>query len=210
MDPVLLKWLEKRMPPEYRKVEKETCDEKKVYFARELKESLILAMACKISHRDFLPEIRSFGGADWLRSLENHDSCIVDFRDVVVNGVLCRYYITKDQAKEKVCYFLNLYVCKGRKMVRLFVSGVERGDSYQRRSIHEGEYRKIVADVFGTASENTGYDCIYGMPREGCCYSLGEDPFYDDLYPEHPLTQLRLLVKSVVCKVGKVDAKEAA
>jgi hypothetical protein len=39
---------------------------------------------------------------------------------------------------------------------------------------------------------------------------LGEDPFYDDLYPEHPLTQLRLLVKSVVCKVGKVGAKEAA
>ena len=109
-----------------------------------------------------------------------------------------------------MCYFLNLYVCKGRKMVCLFVSGVERGDSYQRRSIHEDEYRKIVADIFGTSSENTGYDCIYRMPRKGCCYCLGEDPFYDDLYPEHPLTQLRLLVKSVVRKVGKVGAKEAA
>ena len=205
-----LKWLEKLMPPEYRKVEKETCDEKKVYFARESEESLILAIVDKVTNRGFLPEIRSFDGVDWLRSLESPNSCIVDFRDVVVNDVLCRYYITKDQTKEKVCYFLNLYVCKGRKMVRLFVSGVERGDSYQRRSIHEGEYRKIVADVFGTASENTGYDCIYRMPREGLCYSLGEDPFYDDLYPEHPLTQLRLLVKSVVCKVGKVGAKEAA
>ena len=209
MNPVL-KWLEKLMPPEYQKFEKETGDEKEAYFVRESKKSLIRAMASRASRRNFLPEIRSFGGADWLRSLENHDSCIVDFRDVVVNGVLCRYYITKDQTKGKVCYFLNLYVCKGRKMVRLFVSGVERGDSYQRRSIHEGEYRKIVADVFGTASENTGYDCIYRMPREGLCYSLGEDPFYDDLYPEHPLTQLRLLVKSVVCKVGKVGAKEAA
>ncbi len=206
MNPVL-KWLEKLIPPEYRKVEKETNDEKKVYFARESEESLILAMVDKVTRGDFLPEIRSFGGVDWLRSLENHDSCIVDFRDVVVNGVLCRYYIMKDQTKEKVCYFLNLYVCKGRKMVCLFVSGVERGDSYQRRSIHEDEYRKIVADIFGTSSENTGYDCIYRMPREGCCYRLGEDPFYDDLYPEHPLTQLRLLVKSVVRKVG---AKEDA
>ncbi len=205
-----MNWLEKLMPPEYRKVEKETCDEKKVYFARESEESLILAMACKITRRNFLPEIRSFGGADWLRSLEKHDSCIVDFRDVVVNGVLCRYYITKDQAKEKVCYFLNLYVCKGRKMFCLFVSGVERGDSYQRRSIHEDEYRKIVADIFGTSSENTGYDYIYRTPREGCCFSMGEDQFYDDLYPEHPLTQLRLLVKSIVYKVGKVGAKEAA
>lgn len=207
---MLFKWLEKLMLPEYRKVEKEANGEKEVYFARESNESLILAKFDKISRRDFLPEIRSFDGADWLRSLENHDSCIVDFRDVVVNGVLCRYYIAKDQMKEKVCYFLNLYVCKGRKMVRLFVSGVERGDSYQRRSIHEDEYCKIVADVFGTSSENIGYDCIYRMPREGCCYRLGEDPFYDDLYPEHPLTQLRLLVKSVVCKVGKVGAKEAA
>ena len=205
-----MNWLEKLMPPEYRKVEKETCDEKKVYFARESEESLILAMACKITRRNFLPEIRSFGGADWLRSLEKHDSCIVDFRDVVVNGVLCRYYITKDQAKEKVCYFLNLYVCKGRKMFCLFLSGVERGDSYQRRSIHEDEYRKIVADIFGTSSENTGYDYIYRTPREGCCFSMGEDQFYDDLYPEHPLTQLRLLVKSIVYKVGKVGAKEAA
>ena len=205
-----LKWFEKLMPPEYRKVEKVENSGKESFLVRESKKSLILAMASRASRRNFLPEIRSFGGADWLRSLENHDSCIVDFRDVVVNGVLCRYYITKDQTKEKVCYFLNLYVCKGRKMVRLFVSGVERGDSYQRRSIHEGEYRKIVADVFGTASENTGYDCIYRMPREGLCYSLGEDPFYDDLYPEHPLTQLRLLVKSVVCKVGKVGAKKAA
>ena len=202
-----LKWLEKLIPPEYRKVEKETCDEKKVYFARESKKSLILAMASRASRRNFLPEIRSFDGVDWLRSLESKDSCIVDFREVMVNGAIFRYYITRDQMKDKVCYFLDLYVCKGRKMVRLFVSGVERGDSYQRRSIHEGEYRKIVADVFGTASENTGYDCIYRMPREGLCYSLGEDPFYDDLYPEHPLTQLRLLVKSVVCKVG---AKEAA
>lgn len=205
-----LKWLEKLMPPEYRKVEKVEDPGKESFLVRESKKSLILAMVDKITRRDFLPEIRSFGGADWLRSLENHDSCIVDFRDVVVNSVLCRYYITKDQTKEKVCYFLNLYVCKGRKMVRLFVSGEERGDSYQRRSIHEDEYRKIVADVFGTSSENTGYDCIYRMPREGLCYSLGEDPFYDDLYPEHPLTQLRLLVKSVVCKVGKVGAKEAA
>ncbi|WP_298769025.1 hypothetical protein [uncultured Fibrobacter sp.] len=205
-----LNWLEKLMPSEYHKVERETDVRKEVYFARESKESLILAMACKISRRDFLPEIRSFGGVDWLRSLEKHDSCIVDFRDVVVNGVLCRYYITKDQTKEKVCYFLNLYVCKGRKIVRLFVSGVERGDSYQRRSIHEDEYRKIVADVFGTSSENTGYDCIYRMPREGLCYALGEDPFYDNLYPEHPLTQLRLLVKSVVRKVGKVETKVVA
>lgn len=202
-----LKWLEKLMPPEYRKVEKVEDPGKESFLVRESKKSLILAMASRASRRNFLPEIRSFDGVDWLRSLENHDSCIVDFRDVVVNGVLCRYYITKDQAKGKVCYFLNLYVCKGRKMVCLFVSGVERGDSYQRRSIHEGEYRKIVADVFGTSSENTGYDCIYRMPREGLCYCLGEDPFYDDLYPEHPLTQLRLLVKSVVCKV---DAKEAA
>ncbi len=202
-----LKWLEKLMPPEYRKVEKVEDPGKESFLVRESKKSLILAMASRASRRNFLPEIRSFDGVDWLRSLENHDSCIVDFRDVVVNGVLCRYYITKDQAKGKVCYFLNLYVCKGRKMVCLFVSGVERGDSYQRRSIHEGEYRKIVADVFGTSSENTGYDCIYRMPREGLCYCLGEDQFYDDLYPEHPLTQLRLLVKSVVCKV---DAKEAA
>ena len=205
-----LKWLEKLMPPEYRKVEKVEDPGKESFLVRESKESLILAMACKISHKDFLPEIRSFDGVDLLRSLEKPDSCIVDFRDVVVNGVLCRYYITKDQTKEKMCYFLNLYVCKGRKMVCLFVSGVERGDSYQRRSIHEDEYRKIVADVFGTSSENTGYDCIYRMPRKGCCCCLGEDPFYDDLYPEHPLTQLRLLVKSVVRKVGKVGAKEAA
>ena len=205
MNPIL-KWLEKLMPSEYHKVEKETGDEKEVYFARESEECLILVMACKIFRRDFLPEIRSFAGADWLRSLENHDSCIVDFRDVVVNGALCRYYITKDQTKENVCYFLNLYVCKGRKMVRLFVSGVERGDSYQQRSIHEDEYRKIVADVFGTSSENTGYDCIYRMPREGCCYRLGEDPFYDDLYPEHPLTQLRLLAKSLVYKASAKGA----
>jgi len=147
-----LKWLEKLMPPEYRKVEKVEDPGKESFLVRESKKSLILAMASRASRRNFLPEIRSFDGVDWLRSLENHDSCIVDFRDVVVNGVLCRYYITKDQAKGKVCYFLNLYVCKGRKMVCLFVSGVERGDSYQRRSIHEGEYRKIVADVFGTSS----------------------------------------------------------
>ena len=196
-----MKWLEKLMPPEYRKIEEMANNQKEVYFARESEESLILAMACKISRRVFLPEIRSFDGVDLLRSLEKPDSCIVDFRDVVVNGVLCRYYITKDQTEEKVCYFLNLYVCKGRKMICLFVSGMERGDSYQRRSIHEDEYRKIVADVFRTSSENTGYDCIYRMPCEGLCYSLGEDPFYDDLYPEHPLTQLRLLVKSVVRKV---------
>ena len=205
-----LKWFEKLMPPEYRKVEKVENPGKESFLVRESKKSLILAMASRASRRNFLPEIRSFDGADWLRSLENKDSCIVDFRELMVNGAIFRYYITRDQMKDKVCYFLDLYVCKGRKKARLFVSGLERGDSYQRRSIHEGEYRKIVADVFGTASENTGYDCIYRMPREGCCYSLGEDPFYDDLYPEHPLTQLRLLVKSVVCKVGKVDAKEAA
>jgi hypothetical protein len=205
-----LKWLEKLMPPEYRKVEKVEDPGKESFLVRESKKSLILAMASRASRRNFLPEIRSFDGADWLRSLESKDSCIVDFRELMVNGAIFRYYITRDQMKDKVCYFLDLYVCKGRKMARLFVSGLERGDSCQRRTVYEDAYRKIAAETFGAVLENVGYDYIYRTPREGCCFSMGEDQFYDDLYPEHPLTQLRLLVKSIVYKVGKLDARRAA
>ena len=205
-----LKWLEKLMPPEYHKVEKVDAMGKECFFARKSKESLILAMMCEVSRKNFLPEMRSLDGTDRLRSLESKDSCIVDFREVMANGSLFRFYITRDWVKENVCYFLDLHVCKGRKMARLFVSGAERGNSSQRRTIYEEMYRKVVAETFGTVSKATGYDYIYRMPREGCCYSLGEDPFYDDFYPEHPLTQLRLLVKSIVHKVGKLDAKKAA
>ena len=205
-----LKWLEKLMPPEYRKVERVDGEGKGNFFVHKSKESLILAMMCEVSRKNFLPEIRSFDGADRLRSLENRDSCIVDFREVMVNCSLFRFYITRDRVKENICYFLDLHVCKGRKMARLFVSGVERGNSSQRRTIYEEMYRKVVAETFGIVSKDAGYDYIYRMPREGHRYSLGEDPFYDDLYPEHPLTQLRLLVRSIVYKVGKLDAKKAA
>ena len=63
------------MPPEYRKVEKETCDEKKVYFARESEESLILAMACKITRRNFLPEIRTYKSSEVSKLRNSINQC---------------------------------------------------------------------------------------------------------------------------------------
>ncbi|MBR6124143.1 hypothetical protein [uncultured Fibrobacter sp.] len=164
-----LRLMEKCFPSEYRKVEKEADPEKKVYFVRESSGSIVLAMLRKVSRKDFLPEVRSSDGTCWLRSLESEVSCIVDFRDVELNGVLCRYYITRDQLENGVYYFLDLYMGQGRRMARLFVSGVERGNSYQREPVHE-------------------------------------DPFYDELYPEHPLTQLRLLAKSLVYKASAKGA----
>ncbi len=168
---------------------------------------VFLPMCKKVAVDAMFSELRSRKSVSRLCLYENAENCVVDFGDVAVGGALGRYCIAKKLAGEFAEYLLTLYLYHEGVMFRLIASGEEKGDSSLRRLDPEHAYRKVSAEAFGSETIVAGVSLIDDMPREECCYCLGEDPFYDDLYPEHPLTQLRLLVKSVVRKVG---AKEAA
>ena len=189
-----------RLLPEYRKLDERDVGKKEVFFFRESKQSRILVAAETITKKRFLPEMHSCENIDFLYSLESEKSCIVDFGDVEFDGALYRYYITKEQLREVVRYFLCLDICQTGKMIRLMAFGDECGQSFLRRGGHEKEYQKIASDVFGSKCVTTGYDFIYRIRKEGCCYVISENPIYDSHYPEHPLSQLRLLVKTLLYK----------
>lgn len=189
-----------RLLPEYRKLDKRDACRKEVFFSRKSELSHILVAAEMITKKRFLPEMHSCEDIDFLYSLENEKSCIVDFGDVEFDGALYRYYIAKEQLREVVRYFLCLDICQIGKMIRLMAFGDECGQSFLRRDVHEREYRKNALAFFGSESVTTGCDFIYRTRKKGCCYVISENPIYDSLYPEHPLSQLRLLVKKLMYK----------
>lgn len=204
------KKIEKWFPSEYKSFKKGRGRRQETYYVRDSEKSCVLANVQKVTVDAMFSELRSRKSVSQLCLYENAENCVVDFGDVAVDGALGRYCITKKLIGEFAEYLLTLYLYHEGEVLRLIAFGEEKGDSSLRRLDPERAYRKASAEAFGSETIVAEVGLIDDMPRKGCCYSLGEDPFYDDLYPEHPLTQLRLLVKSVVCKVGKVDAKEAA
>lgn len=201
------KKIEKWFPSEYKSFKEGRGRRQETYYVRDSEQSCIFANVQKVAVDAMFSELRSRKSVSRLCLYENAENCVVDFGDVAVGGALGRYCIAKKLAGEFAEYLLTLYLYHEGVMFRLIASGEEKGDSSLRRLDPEHAYRKVSAEAFGSETIVAGVSLIDDMPREGCCYCLGEDPFYDDLYPEHPLTQLRLLVKSVVRKVG---AKEAA
>lgn len=203
---IVQKKIEKWFPSEYKAFKKGRGRRQETYYVRDSEKSCVFANVQKVAVDAMFSELRSRKSISRLCLYENAENCVVDFGDVAVDGALGRYCITKKLTGEFAEYLLTLYLYHEGTMFRLIASGEEKGNSSLRRFGPERAYRKISAEAFGSETIVAGVGLIDDMPREGCCYRLGEDPFYDDLYPEHPLTQLRLLAKSLVYKASAKGA----
>ena len=195
--------LQKHLPSDYRTISQGRG--KTSWFVRQSKQSRIMAVVEKKSIRTFLPELHSRNDVFWLASLENVNKCIVDFRDVAIGPDLCRYYLLKENGGA-VHYTLMMDIYHEGQTFRLFASGDELGESSLRRIKPEKNYKETVSKAFGSINPTTVFNLMDREPREGCCYTIGEDPFYDDFFPEHPLTQLRSLAKAVMKNIAKETA----
>lgn len=187
------------LPPDYQKLSqgrgKQTC------FVRQSKQSCIMAVVEKTSAKKFLPEFHSRDNVVHFFGYEKDDSCIVDFRDVAVGKTICRYHISKDKVKEQdnyAHYFLFMDIYHESEAFRLFASGDECGDAFLRRTETEKNYNKVVLESLQAEAPTTKFSLIYRTPKNGCSFTIGEDPFYDAFFPEHPLTQLRNLVQTLL------------
>lgn len=189
----------KLLPPDYQKLKQGRG--KPTWFVRQSKQSCIMAVAERTSVKNFLPEFHSRDNIFHFFGYDKEESCFVDFRDVAVGSTLCRYYITKNQTKEQdkfAHYFLFMDIYHEGEAFRLFASGDECGDAFLRRTETENTYNKVVLEALQTEKPTTKFSFVYRTLKTGCSFTIGEDPFYDAFFPEHPLTQLRNLVQTIL------------
>lgn len=190
----------KLLPLDYQKLKQGRG--KSTWFVRQSKQSCIMAVVEKNTTKTFLPEMHFRDDVFWLARFENDNTCFVDFRDVAIGSTLCRYHLTKEN-NEAVHYTLIMDVFHEGQAFRLFASGDELGEASLRRTQPEKCYKEVVLKAFGSKNSTTSFNLMDRGPRKGCCYTIGEDPFYDEFFPEHPLTQLRALAKAILKSIAK-------
>ena len=187
------------IPPEYIKF-KDGKGRGRTFYIRNSEQSCVVITAEKTTEKQFLPETHEAKDLGSLYYAESPSCCLVDFKDVAVGDFLCRYQITRTLKGNQASYLLSMDIYHEGAEIRLFASGDEQGNSYLRRSEPEEAYKKIASEAPFVGKATTRFNFIDRLPREGwkCCYVIGEDSFYDEMYPEHPLSQLRTLARTLV------------
>lgn len=201
-----LNQLFKLIPPEYSKF-KDGKGRGRAFYMRNSEQSCVVITAEKTTKKQFLPETHDAKDLGSLYYAESPSCCLVDFKDVAVGDVLCRFQITRTLEGNLAKYLLSMDIYHGGAAIRLFAAGDEQGNSFLRRSEPEESYKKIASEAPFVGKATTRFNFIDRMPREGweCCYVIGEDCFYDEMYPEHPLSQLRILARTLVHNCATKD-----